>query len=191
MGFAMLLQGTTTSRPVLARYRDLSAKGPQVSNSGATLDLNQLAANLGNPKFHLVERPPISLVEAVFNMITDLSGNLVPRQTCHVLIKRLYYSTEYLEWLDSKPSARLHRLSQDSATHGPPNFSLNLVEVLFIDINGEDVEVEEKDTFLLCATLSQWIHKTGSKGSRKVFSCLKRPPILGTNNYSRGAFLFE
>jgi aerobic-type carbon monoxide dehydrogenase small subunit (CoxS/CutS family) len=65
------------------------------------------------------------------------------------------------------------------------------VEVLFIDINGEDVEVEEKDTFLLCATLSQWIHKTGSKGSRKVFSCLKRPPILGTNNYSRGAFLFE
>ena len=58
-----------------------------------------------------------------------------------------------------------------------------------MDINAQDLDVDQKETFLLCVTLSQWILQVGGKGRRRVFSELKDPPELAVNNYSREAFV--
>jgi hypothetical protein len=58
-----------------------------VVNKGT--DLQYFATNLGKPEFHLVEMPSAALINEVPDKIPDLSKKLFPRETKHVLIKKL------------------------------------------------------------------------------------------------------
>ena len=168
------------------KYLQLTSTGVLVRNNSRSAALDQFAVNLGNPACHLVEVPSNALIVEVLNDIDDLSSNVVPKGAYHVVIKRVYYSTPYLEWCNSK---RPSRHSNPTTTDSPPNMGHNVAEVLFMDMYAQDLEVQLKETFLLCVTLSKWILQVGSRGQRRVFSELKDPPEIGVNNYSREAFV--
>lgn len=130
-------------------------------------DLSYLANNLGNPTVFKTEVASPSLSSSALKT-EELGCRTVPIGTQHVVVLRQFFSREYVTWINATRSTRY-----GSNTHPPVQETNSVVECLFLNSQADVIELDEKETFLLCSTVRNWITTKGSTSTRRVFSGLK------------------
>jgi hypothetical protein len=123
-----------------------------------------------------VEVAPPALVRELFSQVESVSGNKVHKDTRSLIIKRLYFSQQHMDWSNFTRVTRGGSRHYHNSMHvSPPEKGVNIAEVEFLDKFGEEIPTEEFQRFLYCLVVSQWIASKGGMMTKNVFRGLKPP----------------